>query len=558
MCKKMSKISNIISKKAVLKKTLLLLFLPFGTLFMSSCDGIGDFGDMNENPTQVTSVPPEYQFTRIQLQAGGNREMISRGTYRHGGSVIQQVARTWHGGNEYSFNILNRDANSWYMQNAYTNQVKLIEDVVHMVQEMKDEGQDVDNLMAVSRIMRVYIYHELTDMYGDIPYFEAGKGYTDLNFTPVYDPQSEIYRDMLNELDEAVAQLDEDQPTYRSQDLFYDGSVSQWRRFGNSLRLRLALRLVKVDPATAEAEAVAAINAPGGLMRSNDDTAYIQKLDEEGTHSTDLRGNADFYVAAENLWNVSQTFIDWLKDKEDPRISVFAALVDGGYRGDLISTDPDSIVGLPNGWRTQDLNNDEHPSYEMVGDIHSDHNMSGSVENAYAKINPVMWQLDGPRFFLTYAQSSLHHAEAVARGWVGGDAAQLYEEGVRAALEQLELYGSDAVIPSDYIDDYLVRNALDENQAIKQINEQYWAASFLSFIEGWANTRRSGYPDLEPPRVDSDELPFNDETGGVVPRRMVYPVGEEMRNPDNMQEALNRQNITTGPSMITTPVWWDK
>lgn len=538
--------------KGVLMITLLVFMLL-------SCD-IGDFGDMNVNPTQIPEVNPGMHFTSVQLGYAGARELRWRQSWWHSAAVIQQATRPGSG-SPYNTYSRNRDTSSWYFQYAYPgqvgwdSQVKAITDIITQLRQMDEDGEEVVNLIAASRIMRVLIFQTLTDLYGDIPYFEAGKGAIEGIYAPAYDPQSVIYEDLFNELDEAVQQFNPAQPTYGSAaygnaDLLYGGDIEQWQKFGNSLRLRLALRLVKRDIDEARNQAEAAIAAPGGVMSSNDDIAFVRRINQEGTTCCDPFGNGDFYVMQAQIFWITQTLIDWLKDHNDPRLSIFAAHMNRD--NDVLSTDPDDLIGLPSGWTTGELEA-EHPSWALAEALSPD----DDVTNGYAKINPIMWPLDGPSLYQTYAEVALMRAEVAARGWnAGGNAEDFYNDGVRAALEHLSLYGDGGEISSSAIDDYLAENPFDAGNAIEQINEQYWVATFMNFNEGWANFRRSGYPDLELARVDSPEPPTENDTGGQWPRRMLYHVSEENLNSANLNEAVSRQGMSNTIDMVT-PVWWD-
>ena len=106
--------------------------------------------------------------------------------------------------------------------------------------------------MGMARILRVFIYHRITDTHGDIPYSEAGKGYIDGTLKPKYDAQQDIYMDMLKELEEAVAQIG-GSSTMGVSDVMFGGNTTKWKAWGNSMMLRLAMRMTKADAASAQA-----------------------------------------------------------------------------------------------------------------------------------------------------------------------------------------------------------------------------------------------------------------------------------------------------------------
>ena len=517
-----------------------IVFIVLMAGVITACDSISDFGGLNEDPTKANTIEPGMLLTTVQLAAAGTRYEMWRTQLLYGENVSQHLVNAFFGGgNNYTENI---DWATSFWTTAYSGngnpdraQVKNVEALLNLLQQKQEDGEEVGNKMAVTRIMRVFIYHRITDLYGDAPYSEAGKGAIDQEFTPAYDSQQEIYADMFKELDEAVNQLDPSKSSFGDNDLFYGGDVAKWQKFGNSLRLRLALRLVKVDVGEAESQAVAAVNAPGGLMASNEDIAKVVHQSGPSAGPAGLNTNAISEAMNDGGDHeyVAQTMVDWLKNNNDPRLEVYA------------ETDSSAFVGFPSGYTASSV--DSHPSY------------SGSLEN-YARINSMLIDLDDPTFFLTYAEVEFMQAELAARGWIADSPESHYNAGVRAAMNYLSLYDDTggADIPETDIGTYLADNPYQTagslDQQLEQINSQYWAAVFLNGVEAWSNWRRSGYPDLEPALVDSDEAPAGNDTNGEIPRRLLYPEGtEDILNQESYQEAISRQ----GENNLTTRVWWD-
>ncbi|HYK76464.1 MAG TPA: SusD/RagB family nutrient-binding outer membrane lipoprotein, partial [Daejeonella sp.] len=155
-----------------------------------------------------------------------------------------------------------------------------------------------------------------------------------------------------------------------------------------------------------------------------------------------------------------------------------------------------------------------------------------------------------PYIHLSYAQVQFQLAECAVRGIVAGDAKALYEKGVRAAMDQLSVYGSDGVITPAQQNEYLQANPYDPANALKMINTQYWIESHYNWYESWANMRRSGYPDV----YSQLDLTLSGNLGAQLPRRLYYPRAEAAANGQNLQEAITRQ----GPDLTSTRVWWDK
>lgn len=503
-------------------------------LLLSACET--GFEDMNTDPTQASSIAPDYLFTTVELATTGTGYMQWRNNLIYPSAMMQQISHTWWSGDKYTEN------QQWMtaLWGTYYGQFGKYRAVVPTLQDLIANNQDdpaMVNKVAAARIMRVFVFHRLTDTYGDIPYFEAGKGYLEGIVQPAYTPQSEIYADMLKELEEAVAAFDPARPMYGAADLLYGGDIDRWKKFGNSLMLRLGLRLVKVDPAMAQTWVQKAV--AGGVMESNDDSAVLGHQAGPSGQFDGLNVNPISSVFAADNPMLAEEFVDWMQETGDPRLRVFAATYSGpAFRADatLVSEDPAAQVGYPVGNDATTIQT--HPSWDPTLQF-----------NVYAQPNRLIRGLDDPTFYLTYAQVALNLADAAARGYIAGDPATYYAEGVRAAMQQVSLYdeGGAADISDAEIDAYLAANPYDPARGLEQINTQYWAASFLDGIEAWSNWRRTGYPELTPVNWPGNQ------SGGQIPRRMLYPDQEEQLNTDNYNAAVARQ----GADNFTTRVWWD-
>lgn len=514
-------------------KHILYSSITAALLMFSGCTA--DFEELNTDKNRVTAnnYNPVYSLSRAQLEYTGNSD-FSYDTWRvniiYASMMTQQLANaTWYAGDKYIQN--DAWANATF-DVAYHDQVKYIVDLMKTI-----EGNPLyANLYQIARINRVLIFHRLTDIYGDIPYFEAGLAFHEGNFRPVYDSQQAIYADMLKELEEAAAALTAGGDVPGQGDLIYGRTadpIAQWKKFAYSLMLRLAMRMTEVDAAGARTWAEKA--AAGGVFTSNADNASV--LHDATGGRTTVNRNSNILAGEWNATNtgevfLSKTFVDYLRDHNDPRLGVFARIQGSG------DTNPAVQVGLPNGL---DQNGGDF-------DISTDPNFPGSI-NGYSTIRQdIFLSLSGPTFVLTYAQVELLLAEAAQRGYnVGGTAQSHYEAGVRAAMEHLAQYNAAGAIASSDITAYLAANPYVEANGLELIGQQYWVASFLDWYEVWSNWRRTGFPVLTP--VD---YPGN-ATGAEIPRRMLYPSHESSNNPENYEAAIARQ----GNNTFLTRVWWD-
>jgi hypothetical protein len=499
-----------------------------------------NFASLNTDPVRPddNSFNPEYLLTGTQLAYTGSSD-FSYETWRvnliYCSTMMQHfshVAGYWVG-DKY---LLNATYSAAYFERAYDEQIRLVQS---LVEQSKTKTQYA-NLAQTARIMRVLLFHRLTDIYGDVPYTEGGRGYYGGSFTPKYDQQSAIYADMLKELEEAAKALDPAQPVPNG-DLFYGklsgaARVAAWKKFAYSLMVRLGMRLTKVDAAAAKTWVEKA--AAAGVMQSPSDNAFVTH-DLAGDRATVNRTSQIMNLPYELPYiRLSKTFVDWLKAGNDPRLTVLAERAGDG------STKSDDLSGMPNG-------------FDLTGgatDISKAPGYPGSLDKYARPHNKNLARLDGPTFILTSAEVKLLLAEAAVRGWsVGKSAEAWYKEGVTDAMLYLQQYGAGAVIPQASVDGYMqsnpFKNAGSIDDKLEQINTQFWAATLLNEYESWANWRRSGYPKLV-----TVNYPGN-ATNGQIPRRMRYPVQEASANAANYSEAVGR---VQGGDVLTGRVWWDK
>ncbi len=473
--------------------SLLLILFVIPTF---SCDD--GFEELNQSPDLVAEPSLDFTLPAIELALlerayYTNFTFLGQLMYQVSAYGVQFEGYKYPGGGNYHFDYI------------YTTSLKNVVDFL-------DKTQDAQyvNYHNIGRILKVYIFHRLTDTYGDVPYFEAGAGYLDQNLAPAYDAQELIYKDMLNELADAGQKFDQTLPMPAESDLIYHGNIEKWSKFCYSLMLRLAMRLVKVDPDMAEEWVNKAVD--GGVFESNDDNCYM--LYKPNTYyATISNGQATPFVYYDT-WKLAAPFVDILKETEDPRIEIYCQLPDGNL-------DPSLQQGLPPFTPTSEVN-DPLESYSV------------SPPNTFG-------HYDAPFMHHSFAQVQYLKAEAAVRGWIDEDPKKLYESGVRAAMQQLSIYDPETIISEEVIDQYLDKHPFIEGNALEMINTQYWIETHYNWIETFANWRRSGYPEL-------------DESRFQIHRRLTYPASEVSINGENMQEVFERQ----GPDEVYTRVWWDK
>lgn len=515
--------TDILNKKKHMKKILKYTLVVTAMLGMASCDK--GFDELNVNKTAATAVDPAFILNNALINAS-----FPAGIVQYEMGVVQQMVSPNSGvllG--ANFNQDNRDATQQTWQRYYRNVVRNTADAILLAKANPART----NLLSMARITQAYAFMVLTDTYGDVPYLQAGKGFTDQIVLPKYDTQQAIYTDIIKELTEASAVLDASK-TIETADVLYAGDVTKWKRLGYSLLLRAGMRLSKVDAAQAQSIVQRAVQ--GGVMASNADNASIKHdpnyVNGPGQMLNSTEAN-NFYLAA--------PFVDYLKKTNDPRLTAIALRYVGAISGSQQvaargSKEANVQIGMPFGYD----NNTIAPVATAAG-------LASFYD--YSQLDRTrMGKNTAPMFLVTYAQTQLLLAEAAQRGWTTGAVADFYNKGVRAHMEQLASYDVNSTVPTAAIDTYLAANPLVAATALEQINTQYWIASFLNGPEAFANFRRTGFPKLTP-----NPFPGKGIKGDFI-RRLTYPNSEISVNSINVKEAIGRQ----GADDLDTKVWWDK
>jgi hypothetical protein len=516
--------------KIYIKSVLVVALVAFSTVRCTD-----HFDALNTDPTAAgpEQFNPNFLLTTAQLRYTGSAD-FSYETWRaqliHFSTMMQHFSHvaTYWVGDKY---LQNYDYNAAYFERAYDEQVKHIVDLIELT---KDDPEQA-NLYQIARIWKAVIFHRLTDIYGDVPYFEAGQGYYQRIFDPVYDTQEAIYTDMLKELDEAGAALDpsKDIPTG---DMIYQGDIAKWKKFANAMMLRLAMRLTDADAGKSK---LYAEKASANLFTGIEDNAFVVHDASKGRPTVNRISQILNLPYELPYIRWSKTFIDFLQTNNDPRLPVLAELPDG-------TTAAGSQQGMPNGYdllsgATNIVNEPDYPG--PAGD--------DALGNYSRPINSIYAKMDGPTFIITYAETELLLAEAKFRSYsVPGTAAEHYNNGVTAAMKQLSQFDAAATVSDANIAAYLAAHPYVDADGMEMIHTQYWAATIFNDYETFANWRRTGIPDLVPVNYPGNV------TGGTIPRRLVYPAGEQSRNGVNYEEAVAR--IPGGVDNMTSRVWWDQ
>ncbi|MBW3469502.1 SusD/RagB family nutrient-binding outer membrane lipoprotein [Arthrospiribacter ruber] len=504
-----------------MKKRIEYILIAMVMMVIPSCDQ--NFDDWNTNRVDATSINPAFQLNQAII----NSSASSFGTMVYELGIVQQLISPNSGvltGANYNQDNRASTQNNW--QVYYREVIKNTKDIISRI---KDDPTRSD-LYQMTRILQANAFLVLTDTYGSIPYTEAGAGFSDQVFFPVYDTQEFIYDQIIRELTEAGNALGAAGSNNETAEILYRGNIDQWRKFANSLLLRAGMRLSRVDPSRAQQIAQTAFS--NGVILENEDNAVIR----HDNNFLNPIGNTLNATEASNVF-MTEPFVNYLRENNDPRLRAIAVRYVGAGSGsaqtvDRQTFDPDLQIGMPMG-----LDNATAVQRAASMGLVSFYEFSQIDRRRIAKLN-------APNFIVTASQTNLLLAEAASRGWISGDAAEFYSNGIRLHMEQLASYDPLSEIPEEDIAAYIASNPLNSQNALEEINTQYWVSSLMNGPEAFANFRRSGYPDLEPNPYPGREVVFIN--------RLTYPNSEISVNSENVQQAISQQ----GPDNLETRVWW--
>jgi hypothetical protein len=540
--------NNIDMKKHISKIAIVFLTV---TIMLVSCKKFNDFGDLNTDPTKSSNLDPVNQLVLTQLRFSGELTINERTGIIMTMPLVQQIGGAYY--TRYGFEyVKNRQYMSELWELGYPN------DVLNIVDATERSAKDPlkSNLNAMCRIMKVYIFARMTDLYGDIPYSQAGKGYISGVIRPAFDAQKDIYDDFFKELKEASAQLDASKDNVAN-DIFYQGNTGAWKKFANSLHLRLAMRLSKVDPEKAKAEVQAAYAA--GVFTSADDNCITRHADVQNSYA-DIRGNgvsvAINQYTDEGRPRICSTLLNAMSSANDPRLKLIARnyWVNPDKPSERIDVS-DALRSRPTPYPIKGVDPGKYNYDDFLGAESVD--IGGGrvvqVPNNGLKVQLANWMItnDAPYFHITYAETELLLAEAAQR-WglnLGADAKTHFDNGVSAAMKQLAQFKGGPVITDTQIQNFKTDNPLAPGKELQAIDTQLWIALLLNGPEAYANWRRTGYPDL--PNAKNAE-----STAATTPRRFEYPLTETEQNATNINKAIAA--IPGGLDDWTARVWWDK
>jgi hypothetical protein len=482
--KKLIKISNI-------------FMIAVAMLFVSTaCEE--NFDEFNTDPNNPSFARAEWLLTSAQKRAIDETwdEWVNARTGMY-------YAQYWSGTSytEESQYQIREGVNNAFWSGMYAGALADLVQAKVLAETGTQEG--------ILDLMIAWSFHVLTDKYGAIPFENAVLGLG--NPTPNYDSQEDVYNALLTMIDAALVKLDDSERSFGSGDVLYGGDVAKWRKFGNSLKLRVGMRMVNANPTAARAAVEAAAS---GAFTSNADNALMNYEGEPNNNPLheNSKTRADFAV--------SSTLIDYMKSVDDPRISVYA---------NETVNHPGEYIGLAYGLSNANATAIANAEVSMPGDI--------VYKNASA-----------PGVYIDYAEVRFILAEAAARGWnVTGTAEEHYNAAITASL------GYWGITDPAVVNAYLAEVPYSAGDWKDVIGTQKWLALYMQGLQGWYERLRLRFN-----KPDGTALFINPVDGSLdadvtdVPTRMTYPTDEQTLNAASYTAAVETQ----GADKKSTKLWW--
>jgi hypothetical protein len=482
---------------------------------VSSCSKVDDFGNMNTNPTVPLTPLTSALLTQTLSNVGSSYVWDQGGISTVGGLYCQYFSETQYtdASAQYSKPTFNWDG-------YYAGNLKDLQTIIDYNSDPATaaialaNGSNA-NQIATARILKAYITWFLTDNWGDIPY--NGIFSADANGVIPYTSQQEIYSSLFTELSEAVAQFDDGAAV--KGDILFDGDITMWKKFANSLHALMALRLSKKDATTGAAEFNAALSADGGVF-------------EEGENAIISYPGGNFNSPIYNYYNITS--------RKDYAVSEFMTDLTFGLNDDRGYSFATTNVGFPFGLTRDDAIDfsNSHTNWAKIG---------GGGYTMYFNESTT------PVVLISAAEIYLARAEAAYLGWTGDDISGNYYAGIAESYKQWDVYSDGVSAPTQVYTDYIAQDDIalgtEGGNDLEKICTQEYLAHYPNGWMGWADWRRTGYPVLTPSG--------NSNLGGI-PRRFPYGPNEYSLNPTNVGDAA--KNYTGGSQSSDSQlgrVWWD-
>ncbi len=562
--------------------TLKLMGLAVLMFMANSCTR--DFDEINTDSQGFTTDEVSAKFFLTSAQVGlyaPNRfvywraQLINSDRFA-GHFTFGHTASWWNDGLSYTQNPGYTDATYGWISGYFGN--------IKSFSDLTAEGGEFENqyMYAMSLIMKGLYYQMYTDIYGMVPFTEAG---VDGILTPKYDDQATIYQGIIADLNQAMSIIGDAERTglgvddVGSNDVYCGGDLQQWKRLANTLKLRIAMRAYGAPGETfAAAAATEALGAPL-LDETSGSVTMIKDFEISKWNSAAYGDPWNDFGGGASKWTVSDVLINTLKDNNDPRLAVYANPNKGGIFKIVDLTDEDTgeyvdpnfqdridlLTGaLDNAGATYTTSVDvdttivEIPGGQFIGQpirTNADTKRFMGYDMFSLPSDDITQtrgkEADGyPEIILTSAEAYFLRAEAIVKGIISGDAQAAMNSGI---VEAMKLWGISAGEANTYASTQSIADitAGTDEEKLEKIAIQRWLLGYTDGFEAWAVVRDMGYPaELAAGITDGTLFELGADLNGVYPQRMSYGSGAQ-ENP-NFQGALDAQ----GPNDQNVTLWF--
>ncbi len=451
-----------------------------------------DFEEINKNPNLINQISPGTLLNEVIYNVASNNIQNS---YNVNSQLMQvQLNYPQYYGGVQRYEILeNTGLSQW--NSAY----KWLKNVKEML--LSAEQNSAPNYKAIALTLQAWIYSNLIDSFGDVPFSEASRADEGI-LQPKYDDQKEIYTKLLSDLELANSLYDSKVGMVYGTDILFASNVKRWQKFTNSLYLRLLLRTSNTDP-SVYAKMRGILDDPIKYpIIENQEESVIFKVTGIAPNISPWSRALDFSTQHA----VGAYFIDLLNNLNDPRRPVYVNE----------AKEQESFIGykgIPSGYDEQSF--PYSPSY------------MNNLQVTVPMIIPI----------LTYAEICFIKAELAQKGY-GNNAELHFKNGIRAAIATWTAY--------PITEDYFQNPLAGYDGTLERIMLHKYLALYFTDYQQWAEQRRTGYPTL--PKTTSM---LND---GKMPARLMYPGIQKVYNPVHYNEAIKKM----GTDDINKKIWWAK
>lgn len=507
-------------KLNIFRLSLLIVFVAT----IASCTR--NFEDINTNPNGVRSVTPDQLLPSALIGALTTNMMRNRNFNNELMQVTVNSTDAEGAVFRYDFRANWAD----YMWNNHYSELTNFKDMYR-----DSSASNNKSYKGISLVCQAWLYSILTDTYGYIPFTESNRAKAAFGgiVEPKFDSQKDVYLGMFEMLEEANTLLTANEAINASRDPVYNGNIAGWRKFVNSLYLRLLLRVSGKAEVSAQAiakikEIIDANPSKYPVFNGPTESAFLQWT------GTSPYVSPYFSIREQDFRSpgLASFFINYIRDWNDPRLNI-NTYGKGGVNRWGIAQGSNGFAGVPSGYAQGD-NSITKQSY-----FYSMTNTNNNLQ-----LDPMTG------IMMMSAEVNFIKAEAALKGWISGSPETFYKKGVEESIKYwLPTWPKE---PGMNVDVYLTEadmqwlDGLTMDQQMELIHLQKYYALFLTDMQQWFEYRRTGHPVLpKGPGL---------RNGGVMPARMTYPVYVQSTNPTNYKAAIEEQ----GADVISTQVWWQK